>query len=1075
MNVTSRPRRTWVLITTALSLASCLAQPPASQTKQSDWCEISTPKAALVGDTVQVRVKRTGREGKVFLTCDLKTQDHEMIKWGGPPKPVEAGGEASWALQVLDVPNLKSAYALVIATRNETDDWQKAIAQASSAPIEIAGRSPLVDLTYKKSWLWVDASNDGKPLVSGDTWEVPVEYYLDPADHYQKTTLSIWGTGPWIDTPDGKYTKERGHIGYPGLGGRVDLTEPGRGRQVFKWTVPQDLELVRRSNRILLIATFRDAAGQQWPWEHRANTSFMRKRGFFEIETGVPGNLFAYDQPVRVGIRLKNVGAGASSDQTGQTSPTGQTGQTKTLRYTIHDTTGALVDKGEKEFAVQHAGQQVWIEPKLKRRGVFLLEVEVPGWEKRLTTVARIPDLKAITKGQPTRFGMTNHWEAPPAEVWAIAQRLGLSTCRRFTNWYRLNPGPGVYKLDDLATELDTAAKYGVTEWVCLVDPPPFAFPGKPEATSYRAFDFVEDAWRDFVKTATTRLKGKLYGWEWLNEITPGGCADPVGTYVNMCKIGTETAKAADSKIVTILAGGLYPRAFRNQVLTAGIGKYVDALPVHYQNGDGINEARQDLDAVGNKHVAVWEDESAKGVNAWGMPPLEELQNTTQCEWVLRQWTDELAAGCEKLTYFGGPGDAAGSWDYLLDDLSPRPVAATLAVLTSKLQGATPLGVFLLGEGGLFHLFERSGKPVLVAATYEQEGEPVSLNVGADKLTVTDYQGNETPLPAPGGAAQLRLSTLPVFVEGRDLDAMKAQVVPEIQVARVGSGTSANVTQSRRLTPRVSVLQGVAGKLSVRLRNLYDRTLSGSVTLALPLGWPTAKPLTFSLDKGKEEVRELSLPVPKSVEPKDYPLRLTFALQNSAARALPLVEKVAVVSVISPDMLGNLLPNGDFETPDAASTGPEGWAVNGTTRKWASSEGLGDGLGKHVFRFENSPDWEHCNRTIPLRGGQTYLYTAWVRNENMDAGSNMTQRLADGKEIRLYDTQVMRCGGNNPYWQVYSRRLGIHRSGSSQNFTRGRVVSTQHTAVHAEASNLCNSFGVFLTFASIAPSPLRPR
>ena len=30
------------------------------------------------------------------------------------------------------------------------------------------------------------------------------------------------------------------------------------------------------------------------------------------------------------------------------------------------------------------------------------------------------------------------------------------------------------------------------------------------------------------------------------------------------------------------------------------------------------------------------------------------------------------------------------------------------------------------------------------------------------------------------------------------------------------------------------------------------------------------------------------------------------------------------------------------------------------------------------------------------------------------------------------------------------------------------MVSTQHTAVHAEASNLCNGFGVFLTFASIA-------
>jgi len=34
-------------------------------------------------------------------------------------------------------------------------------------------------------------------------------------------------------------------------------------------------------------------------------------------------------------------------------------------------------------------------------------------------------------------------------------------------------------------------------------------------------------------------------------------------------------------------------------------------------------------------------------------------------------------------------------------------------------------------------------------------------------------------------------------------------------------------------------------------------------------------------------------------------------------------------------------------------------------------------------------------------------------------------------------------------------------------------VSTQHTAVHAEASNLCNSFGVFLTFASIPQAAVR--
>lgn len=874
-----------------------------------------------------------------------------------------------------------------------------------------------LDLKYNKSWIYIDASAGGNPLVSGDTWEVPVDYYLDPSEHFGTTVLYIWGTGPWIDTPDGKYTTKRGHIGYPGLGGRATITEPGRGRRVFTFTVPNGLELVKKNNRVLLLAGFRDARGENWPWHVRAGTSFVRRRGFFEIAMGAPGHLFTYDEPVRVAIRLKNVQ---------------RPGERKTLQYVVHDTTGAVAAKGRQDFVAQRDGQKVTVDLDLKRRGVFLIELDVPGWEKRHTTFGRIPDLKAITGGGPTRFGMTTHWDAPPEDVWAVAQRLGLTTCRRFTRWYRLQPGPDVYKLDDLERELDTAARFGVDVWLCIVDPPPFAQPGKVAPISYRAFNFQENVWRDFVGTVSSRLKGKFYGWEWLNEITPGGCDDPVRTYVNMCRIGTETAKAVDRNLVTILAGGLYPRSFRKEVLTAGVGKYIDVLPVHYQNGDGILEARQDLDAAGLKGVAVWEDESAKGLNAWGVPPLEELQNTVQCDWVLRQWTDELAAGCEKIIYFGGTGSAAGSHGYLLDDLSPRPVAATLAVFASKMFQAKPLGTFLLGDAGLFHLFERDGRPLLVASTYEEHGETVALNVGTDSVRLTDYQGNERTLASPGGKAAISLTRLPFFIEAGDLDVLKVYVTPRIQVARVGAGTSAGVAKARRINPRVSVVRGGQGKLAVRISNLYDRTLSGTVRIETPEGWLQENPTAFSLDAGRNEVRQVALTVPGNVQPQDYPVKLVFDFDG---KRLPTIDKPFVLSVISPEMLGNLMPNGDFETADAAGTGPEGWRTNDTTKVWTDAEGLGDGLGKHVLKFQNSDNWEYISRTIPVRGGQTYLYTAWVRNQRMGCGSNMTQYLADGRQIRLYDSQVMRCGDNNPHWQMFTCRKEMPADAERVSFT----------------------------------------
>jgi hypothetical protein len=219
----------------------------------------------------------------------------------------------------------------------------------------------------------------------------------------------------------------------------------------------------------------------------------------------------------------------------------------------------------------------------------------------------------------------------------------------------------------------------------------------------------------------------------------------------------------------------------------------------------------------------------------------------------------------------------------------------------------------------------------------------------------------------------------------------------------------------------------------VRLRNIYDRRLSGNLRVELPASWPAREPIAFSLQPAEDGVFRIALSVPKEIEVKDYPVKIAVAFDGE--RRLPRIEKPVVLSVISPEMLGNLMPNGDFETPDATGKGPEGWKVNGTTKQWAPAEGLAQGLGKHVLRFESSPEWEYCSRMIPVRGGQTYLYTIWVRNEDMGVGSNMTQYLADGQVIRLYDTQVLRCGDNNPHWQVFTCRKAMPAATQRVSFT----------------------------------------
>ena len=451
------------------------------------------------------------------------------------------------------------------------------------------------------------------------------------------------------------------------------------------------------------------------------------------------------------------------------------------LRYKVYDFTKAEVAQGSVPFTVEKDGQKVPVALDLQRRGTFLFQAEVDGWETREATFSRIPDLAAITRGKPTRLGFTMH-AAPHLgyrthEAVGDRARLGLTNCRLFTEWKSIEPGPEIYALEHWDQFFAAARANEVSTVITIYDPPAWAMP-RGRYVGYQMFDCNLDAFQKMVTTVSKRYQGKFWGWEWLNEITPGGTADYVADYVKLCRVGVEAARQVDPGLHSVLAGGLWPRGFRLDVLNAGAGKYVDVLPIHYGNGAGVEEARADLDSYGLSQVSVWENESCAFVIQWDCPGLEIVSETERCKWVLRQWTDELAAGCEKLIYFGGEGAAIGYGDYMLADFTPLPTAATLAVFAAKTFGATPLGVFSAGKAGRFHVFERNGKALLVAASDAKAGEEVPLAVGAASVRVTDYQGNETVIPTPGGVVRLRLSSMGSFIEEADLEVVKSLLVP---------------------------------------------------------------------------------------------------------------------------------------------------------------------------------------------------------------------------------------------------------------------------------------------------------
>ena len=463
-----------------------------------------------------------------------------------------------------------------------------------------------------------------------------------------------------------------------------------------------------------------------------------------------------------------------------------------------------------------------------------------------------------------------------------------------------------------------------------------------------------------------------------------------------------------------MLAGGLWPRGFRLDVLNAGAGNEIDALPIHYGNGAGVQEAREDLDSFGHPQASVWENESSAFVIQWDVPGLDVVSEPVKSKWVMTQWTDELSAGCEKLFYFGGEGDAIGDSDYLRSDLSPLPVAATLAVFAAKTFHAVPIGVFASPDNAArFHLFNRDGRALVVAETGGATKGETALNVGSPTVRVTDCQGNETELTTSQGVAHIPNSDTPVFMEGADMDVLKANLVPSV-VAPSGGGK----IDLGKTTPQVTLLKGKPGRIQVRLQNLYDRKLAGAISTDLPAIGIEQSRTSFQLAPGERKIVAIPVAPPETTVAKSVPH--SIVVKFDGAERLPEVKKAFVLSVISPEQLGNLLKNGDFEEVNPASKAPKHWQGSGA--ELASSEGLGLGLGKHVLKFPGSDRWANFGQSVELRGGTTYLYTAWIWNRGKEGGSNIMQTMHDGSSRPLYDNQVINMGDSTAAWQVFTCR-----------------------------------------------------
>ncbi|MBR2487994.1 MAG: cellulase family glycosylhydrolase, partial [Kiritimatiellae bacterium] len=675
----------------------------------ADWCTVEFPeqwnfREETKGFDVTVTLKKGAPTEGNWLQPHLlwmrKAGFGGFQAWQNPRKKLEVGKPYTFHYNPKVNEDEVDRYAFRCFLAPNGDD--KKIVKEQYAEIKIPPPPPYpempADCRFKKSYIKID--EQPRPVRVGEDVVLKVHYYLDPSETWgpKQSILSVTPLGPWIDNPDGVINKRRHHVSYGGgMFTKDQRVEAGEHTAEFRFKLGQAF----RYNACFFLCKFKTPEGKDWPWDYRGGSLAVAPEiEVFRMYPTARGGMFYYDETPSVALVW---------------GPTAH-GKTVDAKAVVKDALNRVVCERTFRLNPSRRVQSLFF-PEIKARGIFSLTVKAPGYGKDgaefedFCYFGRIPRFERI-EGRATPFGVTN---VGSLDLSSLAYDMGFSTVRHFTSWSGIEPMKGKWSLGGLDSAVENNHKAGLKAWIQLHGPPSWTLPPEMGRTGeFEPAPFRLEDWSDTIDFLAKRYKGKLYGFEFLNEIVPGkACKDPVKEYVEICRAGYEAAKRNDPNLVCQLAGGLWPHTFRVDCLNAGIAKYIDVLPIHYGNYEGIREAQKDLAVRGIRNVRVADNETATGYSIWNYPPDMAFEKSlAQCRYVMSRWPDELCAGADFICYFGGNGDACGNWSYMIDLTSPRPVAATLAVVQGKLAYAKPIGKFFVGET-VCHLFERDGKPCL--------------------------------------------------------------------------------------------------------------------------------------------------------------------------------------------------------------------------------------------------------------------------------------------------------------------------------------------------------------------------
>ena len=731
----------------------------------------------------------------------------------------------------------------------------------------------------------------------------------------------------------------------------------------------QKIKKVFRYNSLFFHVRFRGGDDKDFPWTKTCGAPKMiRPINGLDIVAPTAGGLFiaGRDKPV--------VDLIAGSDA--------KAGSPVSIKILALDDVGKLEEVGSVSAAMPAPGATAKVDLSSaigKRLGCFLAEGRT-GDKSVDAFFGVIPDVDKALGGKRAQFGATDLHTDLECET---AAKLGFSVNRMFVGWGGLVPNRGEYQFDWLSNAFDLQEKHGIKPWLMLIGAPEWVLPPHVHSPGFEPYPFDEAGWRESIRAISQKFGKRVFGIEWLNEITPGNkSSNPAADYKRFCDIGAEELWKVNPKAHSMLAGGLWPRNFRLDVLGAGIGKSIDILPIHYGEYESA--------AGGIK--TVWNDEAAAGISVWGMDGREALERSVmQSRSVLRAWPAQLVAGVKGIIYFGGEANPAGNWKYLLDDYTPRPVAATLAVVSAKLGNARPVGAYYVEPGARVVVFERKDGTALAvvgSANGDEKAAPVEVQIPAtpgSTVVRTDHQGNERTIAANGETISVKAGAMPAIYEGLPLEQLAVRCALTLE----GQGP---------LTPKpsVSFVKGATPQVRVSVRNPLRVPVEGALSATVGNDGKSGK--KFKLAPGASEHFVLDFPV--SALPSG-PSKAVARVGWKLSKGNVVAQTGFAVDVVDPATLGNLLSNGGFEANGGSKNG---WNGGGKVVKLSGDRPGEDG---NALSLDHGKGWMQLFQRVDNPApGRKLLYTAWMRTEKMNAGSNATFVQRDGKSYDLYMPSV---------------------------------------------------------------------